>query len=210
MAHLGAGDDVLVVVEAHLLTVLGEPTGRAGVSFLGVERIDLLRFGPGADGLVRYVTLGMSRTPMSSPTAAVVDPAAPRAELVLELRGYADTVLRRLAVLAASPAVEGIVVTPGALLDLGEPLWDGASCPAVLVGEPGPVPDLPVPDLPGAAGQPGRIVRFLPVVPVTAEEAAFHRVHGTAELRRLWSQAGTDLVDPHRRGVPLRRPDASA
>ena len=201
VGHLDAGDAVLVAVEAHLLTVLGEDSGRAGVTFLGVERIDLLRFGPSADGLIRYVTLGMSRAPMSDSTVTVVDPAAPRAELVLELRGYVDTVLRRLAVLAASPAVEGVVVAPDALLDLGEPLWDEALFPAVLVGEPSTVPDLPL-------GEPSGVVRFLPVVPVTAEEAAFARVHGAAELRRQWALAGTDLTDSSRRGVLLRRPDA--
>ncbi|MCA1711331.1 MAG: suppressor of fused domain protein [Actinobacteria bacterium] len=54
-------DELLVHVEAHLLTAFGEDSGRAGVSFLGAERIDVLRFGPDPDGLVRYATLGMSR-----------------------------------------------------------------------------------------------------------------------------------------------------
>ena len=39
-------DSVLLQVEAHLLSVLGQDSGRAGVSFLGAERIDVLRFGP--------------------------------------------------------------------------------------------------------------------------------------------------------------------
>ena len=65
-------DHVLLQVEAHLLSVLGQDSGRAGVSFLGAERIDVLRFGPDADGLVRYVTLGMSRAPMGDPGALVV------------------------------------------------------------------------------------------------------------------------------------------
>ena len=38
----------------------------------------------------------------------------PRAELVLSVSGPQDSVLRRLAVLAASPAVEGVVLVPGA------------------------------------------------------------------------------------------------
>ena len=64
----------------------------------------------------------------------------PRAELVLSVRaGLADTdkVLRPLAVLAASPQVEGVVVAPGASLDVGEPLWPGAPFTSVLVAEPG-------------------------------------------------------------------------
>ena len=225
MPHALDPDAVLVAVEAHLLSVFGQDSGRAGVSFLGTERIDVLRFGPAADGLVRYVTLGMSRAPMADPTAPVVDESGPRAELVLTVRGAVDSVLRGLAVLAASPAVEGVVVAPGALLDLGGPLWDAAPFPAVLVGASGdPVPDLaldPVRD--HAAGDvlaaladssgPGALVerspvRFLPVVPLTAEEAAYKRVHGADALREQWHAAGTDLTDPRRRTAPLRRPEA--
>ncbi len=106
-------DHVLLQVEAHLLSVLGQDSGRAGVSFLGAERIDVLRFGPDPDGLVRYVTLGMSRAPMGDPGALVVLEDGPRAELVLSVSDLHDSVLRRLAVLAASPAVEGVVLLPG-------------------------------------------------------------------------------------------------
>ncbi len=206
---------MLLLVEAHLLSVLGEDSGRAGVSFLGTERIDVLRFGPDPDGLVRYATLGMSRTPMGDPGAALVAEHGPRAELVLSVRGRHDSVLRRLAVLAASPAVEGVVVGSGAGLDLGEPLWDGAPFSAVLVGEPGGlVPDLPLGD--GATTRAGtdgsgtpaddEPVRFLPLLPMTAAEAAYKRVHGAQALEALWLRAGTDLRDPQRPQVPLERP----
>lgn len=225
MASLSAGDDVLLAVEAHLLKVLGQDSGRAGVVFLGTERMDVLRFGPDPEGLVRYVTLGMSRGPMSDPTAPVVDESGSRAELLLTVRGVVDSVLRRIAVLAASPAVEGVVVAPGALLDLGEPLWDGAPFSAVLVGDAGdPVPDLaldPVRDhvagdvLAALADSSGTgvlversPVRFLPLTPVTAEEAAYKRVHGPDALREQWRAAGTDLADPRRRSAPLTRPRA--
>ena len=199
MSGDSSGDRVLLLVEAHLLSVFGEDSGRAGVSFLGAERIDVLRFGPDPDGLVRYATLGMSRAPMGDPGAGLVATTGPRAELVLTLRGLQDSVLRRLAVLAASPAVEGVVVAPGAGLDLGEPLWDGARSSAVLVGEPGGL----VADLPVDADEP---VRFLPVLPMTAEEAAYKRVHGAAALEALWLRSGTDLRDPHRAPVRLERP----
>ena len=189
-------DAVLVAVEAHLLTVLGQDTGRAGVSFLGAERIDVLRFGPDPDGLVRYATLGMSRAPMGDPGAEVVLSDGPRAELVLSVRGLQDTVLRRLALLAASPSVEGLVAAPGAGLDLGEPLWDGSRFTAVLVGEPGGL----VPDLPLDGVQP---VRFLPLLPMTPNEAAWKRVHGAEALEERWLAAGTDLRDPLRREVSL-------
>jgi len=185
-------DSLLVEVEAHLVSALGQDSGRAGVSFLGAERIDVLRFGPDDDGLVRYATVGMSRAPMGDPGAEVVLADGPRAELLLSVRGLQDTVLRRLTVLAASPAVEGIVLSPGAGLDLGEPLWDGGRFTAVLVGEPGGlVPDLPV----GDGLEP---VRFLPLLPMTPNEAAWKRVHGAAALEERWLAQALDLRDPAR------------
>jgi len=190
---------VLLQVEAHLLSVLGQDSGRAGVSFLGAERIDVLRFGPDPDGLVRYATLGMSRAPMGDPGALVVLEDGPRAELLLSVTDLHDSVLRRLAVLAASPSVEGVVLVPGAGLDLGEPLWDGAPFSAVLVGEPGGL----VPDLPLPGRQP---VRFLPLLPMTPNEAAWKRVHGAAALEQRWLTAGTDLRDPRRAEVDLSAP----
>jgi len=190
------GDEVLLQVEAHLVSVLGPDSGRAGVSFLGAERIDVLRFGPDEDGLVRYATVGMSRAPMVDPTAAVVADEGPRAELVLSVRGGQDSVLRRLATLAASPAVEGVVLGAGAGLDLGEPLWDGGRFTAVLVGEPGGlVPDLPLDD--------DEPVRFLPLLPMTPNEAAWKRVHGAAALEERWLAQGLDLRDPRRREADL-------
>jgi hypothetical protein len=192
-------DAVLLGVEAHLLSVLGQDSGRAGVSFLGAERIDVLRFGPDPDGLVRYVTLGMSRAPMGDPGALVVLEDGPRAELLLSVRDLHDSVLRRLAVLAASPSVEGVVLVPGAGLDLGEPLWDGSPFTAVLVGEPGGL----VPDLDLEAHEP---VRVLPLLPMTPNEAAWKRVHGAQALEQRWLERGTDLRDPRRAEVDLTAP----
>ncbi len=189
---------VLAAVEARLLTTFGEPSGRASVTFLGTDRIEVLRFGPDADGLVRYATLGMAATPMADPTAAVADPVrGPRAELVLTVRGGRDGVLRTLATFAATPQVEGLVVAPGGSLDLGSPLWEGAPFTSVLAGEPGGlVEDLEL-DEPAAA------VRFLPLLPMTPNEAGYKRVHGAAALEERWLQHGTDLRDPLRRAVPL-------
>ena len=193
-------DAVLLQVEAHLLSVLGQDSGRAGISFLGAERIDVLRFGPDPEGLVRYMTLGMSRAPMGDPGALVVLDDGPRAELVLSVHDRHDSVLRRLAVLAASPSVEGLVLLPGAGLDLGEPLWDGAPFSAVLVGAPGGlVPDLPL----DADHEP---VRFLPLLPMTRNEAAWKRVHGAQALEQRWLERGTDLRDPRRAEVDLTAP----
>lgn len=190
------GDEILTLVEAHLVSVLGPDSGRAGVSFVGSERIDVLRFGPGDDGLVRYATVGMSRAPMADPGAALVAEHGPRAELVLSVHGLQDSVLRRLATLGASPAVEGVVVGAGAGLDLGEPLWDGGRFTAVLVGEPGGL----VPDLPLEDEEP---VRFLPLLPMTPNEAAWKRVHGAAALEERWLAQALDLRDPQRREADL-------
>ncbi|MER6033611.1 MULTISPECIES: suppressor of fused domain protein [unclassified Streptomyces] len=191
--------DVLPLVEARLSTALGAPDARAAVTFLGTDRIEVLRFHEG--DVVRYASLGMSAHPMTDPTAMLADPVkGPRAELVLSVRaGLADTdkVLRALAVLAASPQVEGVVVAPGASLDVGEPLWPGAPFSSVLVGEPGGL----VEDL--ALDDPMDPVRFLPLLPMTPNEAAWKRVHGAPALQERWLANGTDLRDPTRRSVPL-------
>ncbi|MDT0378010.1 suppressor of fused domain protein [Streptomyces sp. DSM 42041] len=191
--------DVSQLVEARLRTALGEPEARAAVTFLGTERIEVLRFLDG--GLVRYATLGMSAAPMTDPAAALADPErGPRAELLLSVRaGAADTdkVLRPLAVLAASPQVEGVVVAPGASLDVGEPLWPQAPFTSVLVAEGGGL----VPDL--ELGPPLDPVRFLPLLPMTPHEAAWKRVRGADALEERWLAHGTDLRDPLRAGVPL-------
>lgn len=191
--------DVLPLVEARLRTTLGEPDARAAVTFLGTDRIEVLRFTDG--DVVRYATLGMSAQPMGDPTSMLADPVeGPRAELVLSVRsGLADTdkVLRPLAVLAASPQVEGVIVAPGASLDVGEPLWPGAPFTSVLVAEPGGlVEDL---DL----DEPLDPVQFLPLLPMTPNEAAWKRVHGAQALQERWLTSGTDLRDPSRKSVPL-------
>ncbi|MEU6945902.1 suppressor of fused domain protein [Streptomyces sp. NPDC046316] len=191
--------EVLALVEARLRSALGEPDARAAVTFLGTDRIEVLRF---IDGdVVRYATLGMSAHPMTDPTAALADPVkGPRAELVLSVRaGLADTdrVLRPLAVLASTPQVEGVVVAAGASLDVGEPLWPGAPFSSVLVAEPGGlVEDLDLED-------PMDPVRFLPLLPMTSNEAAWKRVHGADALQERWLTNGTDLRDPLRRSVAL-------
>lgn len=191
--------DVLALVEARFRTALGEPDARAAVTFLGTDRVEVLRFTDG--DLIRYATLGMSAQPMADPTAALADPVkGPRAELILTVRGgVADTdkVLRPLAVLAASPQVEGLIVAPGASLDVGEPLWPGAQFTSVLVAEPGGL----VEDL--ELDEPMEPVRFLPLLPMTPNEGAWKRVHGAQALQERWLSSGTDLRDPLRKSVSL-------
>jgi hypothetical protein len=152
---------------------------------------------------VRYATLGMSRQPLPDPTSPVVEPVSgPRAELVLSLRGSHDSVLRALAVLAAAPAVEATRPTAGSSYDVGQPLCDGATVSAVLLGEPdGLVPDLAL--AADADGTPRGPVLFFPLLPMTPVEAEWKRVHSAAELEERWLAAGTDLRDPERLGLPL-------
>ncbi|MFE3631213.1 suppressor of fused domain protein [Streptomyces goshikiensis] len=191
--------EILALVEARLRDAFGDPDARAAVTFLGTDRIEVLRFVEG--DLVRYATLGMSAQPMTDPTAVVADPVrGPRAELVLTVRGGlapTDRVLRPLAVLGASPQVEGLVVAPGASLDVGEPLWEGAAFTSVLVAEPGGL----VADL--ELAEPMEPVLFFPLLPMTANEAAWKRVHGAAALQERWLARGTDLRDPLRTAVAL-------
>ncbi|QBJ97799.1 suppressor of fused domain protein [Rhodococcus sp. ABRD24] len=193
-------DSVVSSVRAHLDAHIAgpEPTS-ASVTFLGVEPVDVLRY-PGGDGdPVRYVTLGCSRHPMGDPGDMIADPTrGPRAELVLTLRGgagVASGVHRTLAVLAAAPSVEGIVLNPDSLIDLGEPLWKDVPFTAVLLGESS-IPDLVLPE-------PFDPVRFLAVVPLTGTEAAWVRLRGAAALREAWAEAGIDIQDPARGAASL-------
>jgi hypothetical protein len=117
--------------------IVAEPVS-ATVTFLGLDRIDVLRFGPDPDGVAHYVTLGCSRHPMAEPTAGVADPLrGPRAEIVMSLRASTPTpgLARSLAVVAATPVVEGVVLVADALIDLSTPLWDSAAFTAVLLGD---------------------------------------------------------------------------
>jgi hypothetical protein len=192
-------------VRAHLDTHFGQAEPAvASVTFLGAETIDVLRYrepldGPadGRDDVVSYVSLGCSRHPMVDPTAMLADPElGPRAEVVLRLRdSKAITGLARsLAIVAASPTVEGVVLMPDALVDLGGPLWGKASVrvpfTAVLLGD-SDIAELPL-------DPPRDPVRFLSVTPITATEAAWVRLKGADAMREAWRADGVDVLDPNR------------
>lgn len=186
----------LDLVRAHLRGHFGgdEPDS-ASVTFLGTEPIEVLRFRGG--GLVHYVSLGCSRHPMTDPTEVVADPLrGPRAEIVLRLRdpGPATGIVRSLAVLAATPAVDGVVLVPDALIDLGSPLWAWPTgrvpFTAVLLGD-SDIPDLPL-------DPPRDPVKFLSATPTTATEAAWVRLKGAEAMRQAWINDGVDVLDPKR------------
>ena len=171
----------------------------ASVTFLGVERIEVLRFGPDRNGIAHYVSLGCSRHPMTDAAAGAADPVrGPRAEVMMSLRVTTPTpgLARSLALVAATPAVEGVVLVPDALIDLSGPLgnsalWDSAPFTTVLLGESS-IADLPLP-------QPLDPVVFLSAVPITATEAAWVRLKGAEAMRQAWRDDGVDVEDPRRR-----------
>lgn len=190
-------ENVAAAVKTHLIGRFGEPSARASVTFLGLEAVDVLCFADG--GVVRYASVGGARIPMNDPTAIINDPElGPRAEVLVSIRNVGvlpNGLHRRVAVLAAAPAVEGVVLAADGLLDLGEPLWDGARFTAVLLG-PSDVPDLEL-------AAPRDPVTFLEAVPITATEAAWVRVRGAEALREAWAEAGIDVHDPTRGPVDL-------
>jgi Suppressor of fused protein (SUFU) len=190
--------DVLAGVRAHLrahfagLGAVAEPDS-ARVTFLGVEPIEVLRFGPDRRGIVHFVSLGASRHPMGDPAAVAADPVrGPRAEVVVSLRPAARTtgLARSVAVLAAAPAVEGLILAPDALVDLGERLWAQGRFSAFLL-EDSDIDDLP-------AEPPRDPVVFVRATPITATEAAWVRLKGAEAMRGAWEQDGVDVLDPRR------------
>jgi hypothetical protein len=174
-------------VDAALRDHFGSDPLRASVSFVGVDPIEVLRFEPIPDDRA-YVSLGMSRHPMTASTAAVHNTNGPRAELMLQLRDPLDEradVWRQLAVLAAAPAVEGVVYTPGMTVDLGSPLSSTTLCTGAVVCES------PFPPVDAGLGQ----VDVLELLPATPNELAWSRVHGTTALRQRWHDQRIDLRD---------------
>jgi hypothetical protein len=205
--------DVLATVGAHLREhfaragITGEPD-EASVTFLGTERIDVLRFGPDEDGVSHYVSLGCSRHPMFDPTEMVTDALhGPRAEVVVALRGQSPKGLARsLAILAAAPAVEGLILEPDALVDLEAPLWDAPSPPGRLARAPRGAPFTAflldrsdIDDVRLTAPLPP--VTVLSATPITATEAAWVRLKGADAMRDAWQQDGVDVLDPRRRAA---------
>ncbi|WP_407686193.1 suppressor of fused domain protein [Mycobacterium sp. HUMS_1102779] len=190
--------EILDRVRAHLSAhFAGAEPAVARVTFLGAEPVEVLRFRRGAGELVHYVTLGCSRRPMGDPAEAVTEQVrGPRAEVALCLRdpGPATGIPRSLAILAATPAVEGVVLVPDALIDLGAPLWarDSVSAPftAILLGR-SEIADLEL-------DPPCDPVVFLSATPITATEAAWVRLKGAEAMRRAWHTDGVDVRNPNR------------
>jgi hypothetical protein len=183
------GGTPLAELESAFRSAFDAEPARASVSFVGVDPIEVLRFG--AQGLISYVTLGMSRHVMTPGDALVQSQDGPRAELLMQARTDAGEGWRQLALLAAAPAVEGIVYRDGMTVDLGAALTLGSRCSGGLIVTSAIAP---------VETSVGAVVVFR-VVPATATELAWCRVHGSALLRQRWDEQGVDLLD-------LRRPAA--
>ncbi|MDP9094157.1 MAG: suppressor of fused domain protein [Actinomycetota bacterium] len=187
----------MTVVERALCDHFGHDPVRASIAFLGLEPIEVLRFEP-IPGEVAYLSLGMSRRPMSAASGSsveIVPTHGPRAELMLHVRedgAHADA-WRQLGVLAAAPAVEGVVYSPGMTVDLGQPLAAGSRCTGVVVLESAISPIDSV----------GGPVIVFAATPATSTELAFSRVHGSGALRERWSNQLIDLLDLGRRSADL-------
>ena len=186
---------VLAAVEAGLVEHFGHEPQRASISFVGVDPVEVLRFEP-IPGERAYLSLGMSRHPMTGAEAEILAADGPRAELMLHLRDPASEhtdIWRRLAVLAAAPAVEGVVYAAGMSVDLGEPLVRGSQCTGFVITE-SPL---------GGIATPRGPVAVLQAVPATSTELAWCRVRGSAALRERWAKEAVDTLDVLRRSVPL-------
>ena len=98
---------------------------------------------------------------------------------------------------AATPAVEGVVLAPDALVDLSGPLWAGTPFTAVLLG---------VSDIGDCALDPPREpVKFLSATPISQTEGAWVRLKGAEAMRQAWADDRVDVLDPLR---PASRPGA--
>lgn len=194
------GDDVLAAVEAALIDRFGPGPARASVSFLGVERVEVLRWRSG--DIAQLATLGAARHPMSGGESMHVDPVrGPRAEILVRVRddnGSASAALvRAMTVVAAAPSVESIVLRPDSTIDLGTTVMPGSRCTGFLIGasDAGEV-DTGVADV--------EPVALLEAWPVTSNELAWARARGAAALRDQLVAEGVDVADLGRRSASLQ------
>jgi hypothetical protein len=110
---------------------------------------------------------------------------------------------RSIAVVAAAPAVEGLVLTADALVDLETPLWYTPSPPGRSAPAPRAAPFTAVLLGPSHIGDvelaaPLEPVTVLSATPITATEAAWVRLKGAEAMREAWRVDGVDVLDPAR------------
>src|SRR5258708_1130423 len=104
-------EEVLFAVEQAVVRAFAVLPRPASTSFVGGDPIAVLRFA--LPETVTYVTIGMSRSPMTAADQFVRGESGPRAELLVQTRSDAGDLWRRMAILAAAPIVEGVVYSDG-------------------------------------------------------------------------------------------------
>jgi hypothetical protein len=192
---MSMSEQVLAAVESAYREHFEVEPARAAVSFLGVDEIVVLRYS--GYRMDHYLTLGMSRHGMVEPSSSVIESdTGPRAELLLTASGQPHGIVHTLAVLAAAPAVEGVVYAAGNRIDLSTPLVDGSRCTGAVI-QAGPLKPIQV------SGHEGIVVDVLSAIPATSTELAWARVHGSEALLARWAERGTNLADLHRPAVEL-------
>ena len=131
---------------------------------------------------------------MADPAELAADPRAWSAGRSRGLAARADAVgagSQSSRCVAAAPAVEGLVLVPDALVDLGSPLWEAAPFTAFLLGR-SDIDDVALP-------APLDPVTVLSATPITPTEAAWVRLKGAEAMREAWRADGVDVLDPARK-----------
>jgi hypothetical protein len=187
-----ADQDLLVRLERSMRARFVVEPVRASVSFLGVGPIEILRFDTSSD-TTSFISLGMSRSPMTGASESLTRADGPRAELLVEVRGRPEGLWRQLAVLAAAPVVEGVVYRSGMTVDVGSPLAEGSRCTGALV----------VTSMPPAVISEAVEVDIMSLLPATSTELAWCRVHGAGALQKRWAAQQIELRDLDRRSARL-------
>ena len=112
-----------------------------------------------------------------------------------------------LAMLANFHAEGGHEVQPAKIIDIGRPWMDGATCDHLLVSLPYPIgPRFEYLHVSNSTID----LRFLWLMPITADEAAFAKNHGIEALEQQFEKIGVDYLNPRRPSVlPLSKAGAA-
>lgn len=88
-----------------------------------------------------------------------------------------------LAILAASPQLEGLTFVHNAIVNLSASLWKESLFTSVLVCE---------------KASNNEEITLYQLTPISELEAAFVRIHSAEELHNIWNNNKIDPYDPHR------------
>jgi hypothetical protein len=89
-------------------------------------------------------------------------------------------------------------VQPGKIVDIGRPWMDDATCEHLLVSIPYPFgPKFEYLNVANSS----LTIRFLWLMPITHDEAAFARDHGVESLEQKFETAGVNYLDKQRKSI---------